>query len=138
MVTRLVAPLVLIALGVIYFVLDIRANKQHHHHHEHVHIKEPNKRTTLGILISLSVAMFFSPCIEIEAYYFTASGIGWIGIWIVSVVYVVVTVLGMVALTWLGRKGIEKLSSHTLEHHERAITGGVLVLLGIIGVLIPL
>lgn len=138
LVTRIVAPLVLIALGVVYLVLDIRANKQHHRHHEHIHIKEPNKKTTLGILISLSVAMFFSPCIEIEAYYFTASGIGWIGIWIVSVVYVVVTVVGMVALTWLGRKGIEKVSSQMLEHHERAITGAVLILLGILGALIPL
>ncbi len=136
LVTRVVAPLVLVALGVVYLALDIRANKKHNHHH-HIHIKEPNKKTTLGILISLSVAMFFSPCIEIEAYYLTASGLGWIGIWTVSVVYVVVTVAGMVALTWLGRKGIEKVSSYTLEHHERAITGAVLILLGILGATLP-
>jgi len=137
-VTRIVAPLVLIALGAAYLVLDIRSNKQHHQHHEHIHVDEPNKKMTLGILISLSVAMFFTPCIEIEAYYFTASGLGWIGIWTVSIVYTVVTVAGMVMLTWLGRKGIEKVSSHTLEHHERAITGTVLILLGIAGVLILL
>jgi hypothetical protein len=37
-----------------------------------------------------------------------------------------------------GWQGIEKVSSHLLEHHDRAITGGVLILLGIIGALIPL
>ncbi len=62
LVTRVVAPLVLIALGVEYLVRDIRANKKHnHHHHEHIHIEDPNKKTTFGILVSLSVAMFFLP-----------------------------------------------------------------------------
>jgi membrane protein DedA with SNARE-associated domain len=135
LVTRLIAPLVLIALGVIYLIRDTRSPR--HHRHDPVHISEPRKETTLGVLLSLSVAMFFSPCMEIEAYYFVASGIGWRGIWIVSVVYVVVTVLGMVALTWLGRKGMERVSLHILEHHEKAITGVVLLLLGTIGIVFP-
>ncbi len=141
LITRIVAPAILIALGVIYVVQNMRAQSQqvhHHHHHDHLHIKPPSAKTTVGILTSLAVAMFFSPCIEIEAYYFTASGIGWLGIWIVSAVYVVVTVLGMIVLTSLGRRGIEKIKSHTLEHHERTITGAILMVLGIFAAVVPL
>lgn len=140
LITRIVAPAILIALGVIYIAQDIRVQSKHghHHHHDHLHVKQPNSKTTVGILTSLTVAMFFSPCIEIEAYYFTASSIGWLGIWIVSAVYVAVTVLGMIILTSLGRKGIQKIKSHTLEHHERTITGAILIILGIMAAVVPL
>jgi nickel/cobalt transporter (NicO) family protein len=136
LITRILAPTVLIALGVLYLILDVRSHRGHRDDHGHGHIEAPITKTTLAIVMSLSAAMFFSPCLEIEAYYFTASRIGWTGIWTLSIVYVVVTVTGMVVLTWLGRKGLEKMSPHILEHHERAITGAVLIVLGIIGVLL--
>jgi hypothetical protein len=76
--------------------------------------------------------MFFSPCLEIEAYYFTAGALGWGGIAVVSTVYLIVTVLGMLLLVDLGRKGVEKIKWHFLEHHEKRVTGSVLIVLGII------
>jgi cadmium resistance protein CadD (predicted permease) len=75
--------------------------------------------------------MFFSPCIEIEAYYFHAGTGGWLGIAIVSIIYLIFTVFGMVLLVYLGRQGVEKIRWNFLEHHEKMITGIVLIVLGI-------
>jgi len=127
LIVRIAAPAILVGLGAVYSVLNVHQQK---HPHDHLPGQYQAKGSRRAILFSLIVAMFFSPCTEIEAYYFTASRIGWAGIWIVSIVYTVVTVAGMVLLTGLGRKGMEKLQLHFLEHHERAITGGVLIVLG--------
>lgn len=127
-VTRVVAPLILVILGLIYLMVDLRSS---HHHKNPVEIGSISKRSKLTIITSLGIAMFFSPCIEIEAYYFTAGTLGWPGITVVSIVYLIVTVLGMLLLVDLGRKGVEKIKWHSLEHHEKRVTGIVLIVLGI-------
>jgi hypothetical protein len=76
--------------------------------------------------------MFFSPCIEIEAYYLVASAYGWLGITIVSAVYFLLTVAGMILLVNFASKGIEFLNLHFMEHHEKLVSGIVLILLGIL------
>ena len=133
-ITKIAAPLVLLILGGIYVVADIRENRVHHHH-EHINteklIKEKSKNKT-AIITSLAVAMFFSPCIEIEAYYFSASTQGWIGIGIVSIVYFVVTLTGMILLVNLTMRGTQKINLHFMDHHSRLVSGIVLILLGIV------
>ena len=49
-------------------------------------------------------------------------------------VYLVVTVLGMVLLVDLGMKGVNALEEklHFFEAHEQGLTGAVLILLGIV------
>lgn len=79
--------------------------------------------------------MFFSPCIEIEAYYFAAgSALGWFGILLVSSIYFVVTLFGMILLVELGRRGMQRLEANLslLERHEQALTGLVLILSGML------
>jgi hypothetical protein len=82
--------------------------------------------------------MFFSPCIEIEAYYFSVGNQGWAGIITLSILYLIVTVIVMTLMVDLGRKSLEFLSHrlHFLEHYEKAITGGILIILGIISLFI--
>jgi len=128
-ITRIVAPSVLIILGLVYLIVDL---KHSHHHHNPVEIDSTSKRSKFMIITSLGIAMFFSPCLEIEAYYFTAGGLGLFGITIVSIVYFIVTILGMLLLVDLGLKGVEKLKWHFLEHHEKKIMGAVLIGLGIL------
>jgi nickel/cobalt transporter (NicO) family protein len=82
--------------------------------------------------LTLSIAMFFTPCLEIEAYYFQAGIYGWSGILLVSLVYLVITLLIMVTLVFLGLSGINKFKSHFLEHHDKLLSGIVLLVLGII------
>jgi hypothetical protein len=129
-VTSVMAPLVLIGLGVVYLAMEVAGRHRHHHH-----FAAPGSRSEasrLSLVVSLCVGMFFSPCLEIEAYYFTAGALGWQGIIAVSAVYLVVTVAGMVLLVDLGLKGAARIESHFLEHHERAVTGLLLIGLGVL------
>lgn len=128
LVPKLVAPLILVIMGVISIIIDLKKN---HHHKDLLKTDAKHKKTKLAIITSLSIAMFFSPCIEIEAYYFTAGIIGWTGITVVSIIYFFVTVGGMLLLVDLGRKGVEKIKWRFLEHHEKKIIGVTLVILGI-------
>ena len=126
-----IAPSILIFLGIIYLILSIKSNK-HHHHHD-MHIDDKKKKTTTAIILALTISMFFSPCLEIEAYFFVASKLGWQGIIAVSIIYTIITIAGMLLLVWLGMKGVRKIKSHFLEHHEKTITGALLIVLGIAG-----
>lgn len=130
-ITKVAAPVILILIGIIYFLIDLKS--AHHHHHSAVDKQiSKNKKSKLAIIVSLSIAMFLTPCFEIEAYYFQAGTIGWLGILIVSVVYLLITLIIMFALVSLGLKGVNKINSHFLEHHEKRITGIVLILLGLL------
>jgi hypothetical protein len=131
-IVGVIAPSLLILLGIIYLILSIRANKHHLHPHDILN-GDVKKKTTSAIILTLTISMFFSPCMEIEAYYFVAGKLGWEGIIAVSLIYSIITVAGMLLLVWLGMKGIRKIQSHLLEHHEKTITGILLVVLGIAG-----
>jgi len=125
-VTRVIAPVILVTLGIIYLVLDIR-----HSHHEHIKVDKVSRKSKIAIIISLCIEMFFSPCLEIEAFYFTAGTLGFIGVVMVSIIYMVVTVSMMVLLVNYGLKGAEKIKWHFLEHHPRLVGGLLLVILGV-------
>jgi hypothetical protein len=116
-------------LGVVYIILERRGSG---HHHEHIKTVQTKRKSKFAITISLSAAMFFSPCLELEAYYLTAGTMGWRGISAVSAVYFFITVSGIVLLVFLGQKGIDRLNWHFLEHHEKGLTGAVLVAVGIL------
>jgi nickel/cobalt transporter (NicO) family protein len=131
-----IAPSILIGLGMVYVILDLR---HHNHHHEMKHVLPEHgqkKSRWIAILTSLSTAMFLTPCVEIEACYFQAGTIGWMGIFIVSAVYLVATVAIMLFLVYLGMKGAEKFKSGFLGHHEKGITGLVLIVLGLLALFV--
>ena len=130
-ITRVAAPLVLLVIGIVYIILDLKSS-HHHHHFEMNGEKLKARKSKSAIIVSLCVGMFLSPCIEIEAYYFQAATQGWLGILIVSLVYLTVTLTIMTTLVYLGLKGVNKLKSNFFEHHEKMITGGVLILLGLL------
>ena len=128
-ISAIIAPMVLIVLGLIYIITDLL----HAHRHEHSHLSlNKEAKSRFAILASLSLAMFLSPCIELEAYYFQAGTLGWIGILIVSAVYALVTPSLMVLLVYLGAKGLAKFDLHFLEHHVKKITGILLIALGLL------
>lgn len=133
LVTKLLAPLLLIAIGVVYLILHFRGGG--HSHDEDKSINYKSKWTIVG---SLSVALFFSPCLEIEAYYFTAGTFGWSAILLISVIYLIVTVSGMVIMVALTRHGMERFDLHLLEHKEKLITGLILIVVGIATYLNPI
>ncbi|HEX5155326.1 MAG TPA: hypothetical protein VFW07_27985 [Parafilimonas sp.] len=125
---KIIAPAVLIGLGIIYLLLHLLKHREHHHDHEG---KQINKTSITSIIISVSIGMFFSPCIELESYYFKAGEFGWVGILSVSAIYLLVTVSMMVLLVRLGMNQIAKLDFKLLERNERLIIGVILILTGI-------
>lgn len=122
--TEWFAPLLLILFGVIYVSLG-----EHHHHDDKLKLKT---HSFLKIVTTMSVAMFFSPCLEVETFYFKAGTYGWNGIIVVSSIYLITTVIGITILTLSGKKTMERFRLHFLEHYEKKITGVILILLGIL------
>lgn len=123
--TAYVAPSVLIALG-IFFIYQHHKHK-HFHLHRHVEMVSDNK-----VIFSLVVAMFFSPCFEIEAYFLMAGASGWWLVSLIALLYTVVTVGGMVIWVSITYRGLLKFNWHTIEHNAGIITGVTLVLTGIL------
>jgi len=123
--THYIAPTVLISIGLFYIY--------QHHRHKHFHLHaEPIIQTKRKAVITLAIAMFFSPCFEIEAYFLLASTQGWWMILLLASLYTIVTVSGMVLWVTLTYKGLLKLNWHTLEHNAGIITGITLLLTGIL------
>ena|SRR5690242_2821486 len=124
--THFIAPIILITLGVLFIY--------RHHTHKHFHLsddikKQKSKRT---IIIALVLAMFLSPCMEIEAYFLLAgTQQPWL-IWFIAGLYLAITTGGMVSLVRFAYLGILKLNWHTLEHNAGIITGVTLVATGIL------
>lgn len=126
---HLIAPIILIALGLFYIY--------QHHRHKHFHLhSEPKPSSKNKIIFGLAVAMFFSPCFEIEGYFLLAGAHGWEHVALLAILYTVVTVTGMVVWVRLAYQGMLKLNWHALEHNAGIITGITLVLTGVASFLI--
>lgn len=122
--THYIAPGILILLG-IFFIYR-------HHHHKHFHMDDgvKKKKSKKKIIVALVLAMFLSPCMEIEAYFLLAgTQAKWL-IWFIAALYLLITTLGMVALVRLAYLGILKLNWHSLEHNAGIITGITLIATG--------
>jgi putative Mn2+ efflux pump MntP len=115
---------IMILLG-IYFLY-----RHHKHHHFHFPEKanESESRWAFGTIL---LALFLSPCMEIEWYFATLAPMGWTVIWALVLVYAVTTWLSMMGGVWIGFKGLERWNSHRLEHSTGLITGIVMILSGL-------
>ena len=125
--THWIAPTILILMGVFF----IWQHYQHHHFHLH-EVEHREENSQFKIVLFLAIAMFFSPCLEIEALYLMAGGIGWQAVLYMSIIYLVVSVSGMVIWVHFAYRGLQKFDFHAIEHNAGIITGGILVLTGIL------
>jgi nickel/cobalt exporter len=123
--TRVIAPLILIAMGVFFI------RRHYTHHHFHVESKEIAKRPKQGMITALVIAMFFSPCLEIEGYFLLAGSRSWNAVLLVGTMYTVITITGMILWVRIAYKGLVKLNWHKWEHNAGIITGIVLIITGI-------
>ncbi|HEV8513634.1 MAG TPA: hypothetical protein VGQ59_10165, partial [Cyclobacteriaceae bacterium] len=88
-VTPYIAPVVLIIIGGIFIY--------RHHRHKHFHVADQqHQNSKFKMIASLSLAMFFSPCLEVEAYFLAAGVESYWWTVILSAIYFFVTLLGMV------------------------------------------
>lgn len=124
--THVIAPSILILLG-LYFI------RQHYrHHHFHVEKAKLEKKTKASIVTALVIAMFLSPCMEIEAYFLLAGAKGWHMMALIAALYSVITITGMLVWVRVVYKGLLKLNWHRWEHNAGIITGATLVATGIL------
>jgi nickel/cobalt transporter (NicO) family protein len=124
--THIIAPSLLILLG-LYFV------RQHYrHHHFKVENEKLEKKTKASIITALVIAMFLSPCMEIEAYFLLAGTKGWYMMALIAAMYSVITITGMLIWVRIVYKGLLKLNWHKWEHNAGIITGLTLVVTVII------
>ena len=124
--THFIAPVILILLG-FFFIYR-------HHNHKHFHLNDvvKKKKSKKKIILALVLAMFLSPCMEIEAYFLLAgTQAKWL-IWFIAAMYLVITTLGMITLVRLAYLGVLKLNWHSLEHNAGIITGITLIATGIL------
>ncbi len=124
--TNIIAPLILIVLGFIFIY--------RHHRHKHFHVENElnKKKSKNAILTALIIAMFFSPCLEIEAYFLLAGAEGKLLVVCVALMYLIITTTGMILLVRYAYKGLLRLNWHSIEHSAGLITGVTLVGTGII------
>ena len=124
--THIIAPAVLILIG-LYFII------QHYkHHHFHIQKEQIEKKGKRSIILALVIAMFLSPCMEIEAYFLLAGAKGWDVLAAIAAMYSIITIAGMLIWIRVVYKGLLKLNWHKWEHNAGIITGLVLVITGII------
>ena len=124
--TKFIAPSVLILMG-LFFV------RQHYtHHHFHLHPEEIKKKNKSSIILALVIAMFLSPCLEIEAYFLLAGSKGTYVLAGIALMYSVISIVGMLVWIRIVYKGFLKLNWHKWEHNAGIITAFILIITGII------
>jgi nickel/cobalt exporter len=122
----IIAPSILILLG-LYFIYQ-----HHRHHHFHMHEQVDPALPKAKVIATLTAAMFFSPCLEIEGYFLVAGTTGTWPILVIAFIYLILSVTGMVLwVRWTFKKSMN-LNWHKLEHNAGIITGVTLVVTGII------
>jgi putative Mn2+ efflux pump MntP len=102
-----------------------------HHKHHHFHIQNDSQDNIFRIW-PLLLAMFLSPCLEIEGFYFSLAFEGWLWIAILSLIYLITTLGSMLAWIWIAYKGLEKINAHRWTHSAGILTGVVLILSGLL------
>ncbi len=126
--TYVIAPLILIGIG-IWFIVQ-------HYRHKHFHLNTQrslySEKSDKTLIIGLATAMFFSPCLEIEGIYLQAGALGWESVLYVSLIYLVFSIVGMLLWVFLSLKGISRLNWHKIEHTSGIISGIILILLGLL------
>lgn len=120
--THIVPAVLMIGLGIWF----IYRHYTHHHFHMEAQVKDKN------ILWPVLLAMFLSPCLEIEGFYLTLGTAGWDWVILLSVLYFFLTVMSMYLWVMVTFSGAAKINSHTWEHNAGMITGVILILSGAI------
>ena len=124
---NITASLLLIVFGLVYYTVNL----PHHHHNEQKDVVQYKRSKRKWILIFIFM-MFLSPCLEVESLFLSAGAYGMGLVTLLSVIYGVVSISGIMLLVSLGYRGINLLNAKFIEHNEKRISGIVLILVGII------
>lgn len=124
---NLASSVLLIVFGLIYYTVNL----PHHHHSSQKDVATYKRSRGRWILIFI-VMMFLSPCLEVESLFLSAGAYGMGLVSLLSVIYALVSISGILLLVTLGYRGVNLLSAHFIEHNEKRISGIVLIGVGIL------
>jgi cytochrome c biogenesis protein CcdA len=124
---HIIAPVLLIVFGLIYFTINLP-----HHHHSKQEDVSAYKRSKRRWILIFVVMMFLSPCLEVESLFLSAGAYGMNHVFAMAVAYAIVSISGIVALVLLAFQGVKLMNAHFFEHHEKRLTGGILIGVGIL------
>lgn len=124
---QVASSILLIVFGLIYFTVNL----PHHHHSEQKDIVAYKRSKRKWVLIFI-VMMFLSPCLEVESLFLSAGAYGMGAVFLLSVIYALVSISGILLLVNMGTSGTRLLSAQFIEHNEKRISGIVLILVGIV------
>lgn len=124
-----IAPTLLIVLGAVFIW------RHYYHRHFHLHGQVQAGLPEKQLIVTLASAMFLSPCLEIGAFFLVAGTDGPWAVLSLSILYTITTVGGMVVWVQLVWHGLSLANWHALEHYAGIISGIVLMLAGLIGLL---
>jgi len=122
--------ILLIAYGLFF----IYRHYKHHHFHFSADSLDKKNVSFRALMLQLLLLMFFSPCIEVVAIFFNAGKFGFVTVALLVFVYAVISISGMLIWINLVQHGLKKINWHRIEHNAGLLTGGVLVLMGIIAI----
>ena len=121
------SSVLLIVFGLIYYTVNL----PHHHHSSQQDVIQFKRSKRKWIMIFIFM-MFLSPCLEVESLFLSAGAYGMGLVTLLSIIYAIVSITGIMLLVSLGYKGVNLLSAHFIEHNEKRISGIVLILVGIV------
>ncbi|MFZ1378204.1 MAG: hypothetical protein WAS56_00930 [Saprospiraceae bacterium] len=127
-ILTIVIPIMLILFG-LYFLY-----RHHTHHHFHIDAQKLNEKNDndYAIIFSIMGIMFFSPCLEIVPYFLMAGANGIPSVIILSIIFLAVSISGMLLWMYIVYEGTKKLNWHFIEHNVGLITGIILILTGVL------
>ena len=106
--------------------------------HPHHNPQDPEPPRTLGVRLkdlsgyTLTFVVGFNPCILVIPCIYGAAQINGLTLLAVTLAFAVSTVVSMVAVTMLGRRGTLRLTSPFLTRYGEALSGGIIALTGIV------
>jgi len=121
------ASVLLIVFGLVYYTVNL----PHHHHSSQKDVAQYKRSKRKWILIFIFM-MFLSPCLEVESLFLSAGAFGMGTVTLISIVYAIVSISGILLLVNLGNKGVSLLPAEFVEHNEKRISGAVLIVVGIV------
>lgn len=126
-ISTIVSSVILIILGLVFII------RHHKHNHFHLHNEsELQQLSSTKIITVLVMGMFLSPCLEIEGYFILAGTAGIKYVFLVSLIYVFISVMGIVLWLTIAKQLLKKINAHKIEHNAGLISGVVLILTGIL------
>jgi putative Mn2+ efflux pump MntP len=126
-ISRVISSALLIILGLVFII------RHHKHNHFHLHNEaELQQLSSKKIITVLVTGMFLSPCLEIEGYFILAGEAGLKYIFLISLLYIFISVAGIIIWLAFAKELLKKINSHKIEHNAGLISGLVLILTGIL------